>query len=145
MLTGTWEYTTDDLNQLTEFRRDDALILASEKNVEGYQRVAPFVDGNLYYWSSVNPDTNPDYPDIRVAGDGLGQPLVEREFVCNLGYQDYIYSMRADLIVYHRGFLKCMEHKTSVAGFVGQRLKSSQWDSQMTGQAWISSGCADSE
>jgi hypothetical protein len=62
VLTGTWEFTADDLDQLTESRRADALILASEKNVEGYRRVAPFVDGNLYYWSSVNPDTHPDYP-----------------------------------------------------------------------------------
>ena len=31
-------------------------MLASEKSVEGYQRVAGLVDGNAYYWSSVNPD-----------------------------------------------------------------------------------------
>ena len=63
VLTGTWKFTTDELNQITEIRRPDALILASEKTVDGYKRVASFVDGNLYYWSSVNPRTNTDYPD----------------------------------------------------------------------------------
>ncbi len=63
VLTGTWKFTTDELNRITEIRRPDALILASEKSVDGYKRVAPFVDGNLYYWSSVNPSTNTDYPD----------------------------------------------------------------------------------
>jgi len=63
VLTGSWEFTTNELSEITDRRRDDILILASEKDVEGYQRVAPFVDGNLYYWSSVRPDTNRDYPD----------------------------------------------------------------------------------
>ena len=38
------------------------LVLASEKNVAGYERVARLVDGDAYYWSSVNPSTYPDYP-----------------------------------------------------------------------------------
>ena len=37
-------------------------MLASEKNVEGYERLADVVDGDAYYWSSVNPDTFPNYP-----------------------------------------------------------------------------------
>ncbi len=63
VLTGTWKFTTYELDEITESRRDSALILATEKDITGYRRVAPFVDGNLYYWSSVNPNTNPDYPD----------------------------------------------------------------------------------
>jgi hypothetical protein len=31
------------------------LLLASEKSVDGYRRVADLVDGDAYYWSSVNP------------------------------------------------------------------------------------------
>ena len=38
------------------------LLLASEKNVDGYQRLADLVAGDAYYWSSVNPDTFPNYP-----------------------------------------------------------------------------------
>ena len=41
--------------------RDQLEVLASEKDVEGYQRVADLVDGNAYYWSSVNPDRHPGY------------------------------------------------------------------------------------
>lgn len=72
VLTGTWEFTEDELAQITDHRRDDLLVLGSEKSVEGYGRVAPYVDGNLYYWSSVNPETNPEYPQKLVdMGDAV--------------------------------------------------------------------------
>ena len=72
-----------------------------------------------------------------VAHDGEGKPLVEREFQVDLPYGDYVYTMRADLVILHRGYLKMGEHKTSVASFLGSRLKSSHFDSQMTGQCWV--------
>jgi len=59
---GTWQYSTEEVTRLTEGRRDSLLILASEKNIEGYDRLADLVDGDAYYWSSVNPDTFPNYP-----------------------------------------------------------------------------------
>ena len=34
-------------------------ILASERNVDGYRRLADLVDGDAYYWASVNPRTYP--------------------------------------------------------------------------------------
>ena len=37
------------------------MVLATEKNVPGYQRVAPAVEGNLYYWSSADPMSTPGY------------------------------------------------------------------------------------
>jgi hypothetical protein len=58
---GTWEFSQSDIANVTEDRRAQLLILASEKNLAGYQRLADWVDGNAYYWSSVNPDTNPTY------------------------------------------------------------------------------------
>jgi hypothetical protein len=58
---GTWEFSTPEIGSVVEDKRDDILILASEKNVKGYQRLADLVDGNAYYWSSVNPDTHPGY------------------------------------------------------------------------------------
>lgn len=61
VITGTWEYSLDDIQRITEDRRDDLLILASEKNVAGYLRVSQLVDGDLYYWSSVNPHTNGEH------------------------------------------------------------------------------------
>jgi hypothetical protein len=59
--TGTWEFSTEDVKRVTDQVRGRLLVLATEKNVEGYQRLARFVDGDLYYWASANPQTYPDY------------------------------------------------------------------------------------
>jgi len=66
-LTGTWSFSAQDIGRITSHRREDLQILATAKNVEDYLRVADHVDGNLYYWSSVNPDRYPDYPDKLMA------------------------------------------------------------------------------
>jgi hypothetical protein len=58
---GTWLYTTQDVASVTQARRSSLLILASEKNTAGYLRLASLVDGDAYYWSSVNPDTMSGY------------------------------------------------------------------------------------
>lgn len=58
---GTWEYSREDVANVVLGKRDQILILASEKNVDGYKRLADLVDGDAYYWSSVNPDTNSGY------------------------------------------------------------------------------------
>jgi hypothetical protein len=60
---GTWKFSTQDIEQVTLSRRNSLLILASERNTEGYNRLANLVDGDAYYWSSVNPDTFPNYQD----------------------------------------------------------------------------------
>ena len=60
---GTWEFSTDEIASVTERFRDRIYILASERNLEGYQRVSHLVDGNAYYWSSVNPETYPGYEE----------------------------------------------------------------------------------
>ena len=60
---GTWEFSEQEIGAVVQNKRDSLLILASEKNVKGYQRLSNMVDGNAYYWSSVNPDTHPEYPD----------------------------------------------------------------------------------
>lgn len=58
---GTWKFNEQDIERVTRDRRDSLLILATERNQDGYLRLADFVDGNAYYWSSVNPDTFPNY------------------------------------------------------------------------------------
>ena len=58
---GTWEFSREEVESVVVGKRDHLLILASEKNVEGYERLADLVDGDAYYWSSVNPDTFPGY------------------------------------------------------------------------------------
>jgi len=60
---GTWEFSPEEIQSVTEGKRDHLLILASEKNVKGYERLADVVDGDAYYWSSVNPDTHPGHPE----------------------------------------------------------------------------------
>ncbi len=60
---GTWEFSREEVGQVALGKRDHILLLASERNVAGYSRLAPFVDGNAYYWSSVNPDTFPGYAE----------------------------------------------------------------------------------
>ena len=60
---GTPEFTRAQLGSATRPWRRRLLILASERNVDGYRRVADLVDGNAYYWGSVNPATYPGYPE----------------------------------------------------------------------------------
>jgi len=60
---GTWRFSRDEVAGVVEGKRDQILILASERNVDGYSRLADLVDGDAYYWSSVNPDTFPGYPE----------------------------------------------------------------------------------
>jgi hypothetical protein len=58
---GTWKFSAADIKRATQPVRGRILVLASERNVKGYERVADAVDGDAYYWSSVNPDTFPGY------------------------------------------------------------------------------------
>jgi hypothetical protein len=61
IFSGTWAYTVVEVESVTANLRQGLLILASEKNVKGYQRIQHLVDGDAYYWSSVNPDTYSGY------------------------------------------------------------------------------------
>ena len=58
---GTWRFSRAEVASVTNRSRDGLLLLASEKNVAGYERIADLVDGDAYYWSSVNPSTYPHY------------------------------------------------------------------------------------
>lgn len=73
---GTSTFSVDEIRKLTQDKRDRILILASEKNVKGYQRLATLVDGNAYYWSSVNPETHPGYAEKMMA---MGQAVHKNE------------------------------------------------------------------
>ncbi|MFP5369605.1 MAG: hypothetical protein ACLGI3_02500, partial [Actinomycetes bacterium] len=50
-LSGTWHYSAEELRSITAPVKSQLMVLATEKNVEGYQRVASAVEGELYYWS----------------------------------------------------------------------------------------------
>jgi hypothetical protein len=58
---GTWKYSASDVAEVTRGVRGRLKVLASEKSVPGYLRLASHVDGNAYYWSSVDL-TTPGYP-----------------------------------------------------------------------------------
>ncbi|MFF0558867.1 endo-1,3-alpha-glucanase family glycosylhydrolase [Streptomyces sp. NPDC004266] len=60
---GTWSYSHDDVARVTSAVRGELLVLASEKNVDGYRRIADVTDGDAYYWSSPDPETTPGYAD----------------------------------------------------------------------------------
>lgn len=73
---GTWEYTAEEIGRVAGTRSQRSgcswtseltpvcvQLLSSERNVEGVRRLAGLVDGNAYYWSSVNPQTFPGYPE----------------------------------------------------------------------------------
>jgi hypothetical protein len=56
---GTWKFSTREIAAVTRRVRGRMLVLASEKNPDDYARVAPYVDGDAYYWSSVDPERHP--------------------------------------------------------------------------------------
>ncbi|HET9914816.1 MAG TPA: endo-1,3-alpha-glucanase family glycosylhydrolase [Anaerolineales bacterium] len=69
---GTWEFSLEEIQMVVQDKREHIFILASEKNVKGYQRVANLVDGDAYYWSSVNPETHPGYPEkLKAMGEAV--------------------------------------------------------------------------
>ncbi len=69
---GTWKFTTQQVAQVVQGKSSALLLLASERDVAGYQRLAKLVAGDAYYWSSVNPDTFPGYQDKL---DQMGQAV----------------------------------------------------------------------
>jgi hypothetical protein len=58
---GTWAFTRPQVAAVTGPVRDSMLVLSTEKSVQGYQRIADSTDGDAYYWSSVDPETNSNY------------------------------------------------------------------------------------
>lgn len=58
---GTWKFSADEVEAVAKAVRPDLLLLGTERNVDGYLRLAEDIDGNAYYWSSVNPETFPGY------------------------------------------------------------------------------------
>jgi hypothetical protein len=58
---GTWAFTREQVAQVTGPVRPGMLVLSTEKNVAGFDRLADLTDGDAYYWSSVNPATDPGY------------------------------------------------------------------------------------
>jgi hypothetical protein len=58
---GTWDYSEQDLHAIIAPVASQLMVLATEKSAAAYQRVAPAVDGELYYWSSPDPEKTTGY------------------------------------------------------------------------------------
>ena len=58
---GTWAFSYNQVAQVTRAVRPGMLVLSTEKNVAGFDRLASVTDGDAYYWSSVNPATQTGY------------------------------------------------------------------------------------
>lgn len=61
IISGSESYPREELDQMVAPVRHRLDVLGSEKSVEGYERIRDVVDGNAYYWSSVDPATYPAY------------------------------------------------------------------------------------
>jgi len=66
-LSGTWHYSEEELRSITEPVASRLLVLATEKNVADYERVASAVEGELYYWSSGDPQQTRGYQEKLLA------------------------------------------------------------------------------
>ena len=91
----------------------------------------------IAYWERFGPtSSNPDYPKIKVLCDTEGLPYIEREWITPLPYSNYYITSKIDLIITDGGYVKAMEHKTSVASFVTSRLSSIHYDAQFTAEIY---------
>ena len=63
ILSGTWEFTAREVAEISDNFRDKLYLLGSERSTEGYLRLADKLDGNAYYWSSVDPTTTQGYEE----------------------------------------------------------------------------------
>jgi hypothetical protein len=59
---GTWGFSRADISAVTAGLRQRIRILASERDIDGLNRVGDIVDGDAYYWSSLDSNA-PDYLD----------------------------------------------------------------------------------
>lgn len=60
---GTWEFSVEEVAEVASRVGEGLLLLASERQLEEYVRLASWVDGNAYYWSSADPVETPGYEE----------------------------------------------------------------------------------
>jgi hypothetical protein len=52
---GTWRFTLPEITKVSKAVRPHLQLLASERQLDRWVELGPLVDGNAYYWSSVDP------------------------------------------------------------------------------------------
>jgi hypothetical protein len=71
---GTWAFSHSDVARVTGPVRGDMLVLNTQKNLQEYQKLADVTDGDAYYWSSVNPDSNTGHaPKLNAMSQAIHQ------------------------------------------------------------------------
>lgn len=69
---GTSKFSMEQIRAAVTPVRGDVQVLASEKDVEGYNRIADVVEGDAYYWSSVDPTRDRGFAEkLRRLGDAV--------------------------------------------------------------------------
>ncbi len=58
---GTWAFSPREIERVVTEHRPRVRILGSERNPADYVAKAGLFDGNAYYWSSVNPESQRNY------------------------------------------------------------------------------------
>lgn len=77
----------------------------------------------------------PLWPETKVLCLEDGRPAAELEITVPLGFEDYVYTCRADLVsLYQDRYVRVEEHKTSAPSFVDKLLNSLPKSSQFTGE-----------
>jgi hypothetical protein len=92
----------------------------------------------IHHWT----ETEPEYPTWKVALDKNGEPLVEREFELDLGYNGYVFTSKIDVVcVFQDEYLVPLEHKTVDVSRAGRLVQQFMLDGQASGQLWLLQQC----
>lgn len=78
--------------------------------------------------------SNCEYPELSIAADAQGLPLLEREFEIDLGVNDYVFTCKPDAIVWYGGMLAVLEHKTTAASRLSRVFDEMNMNLQTTGE-----------
>jgi len=121
-------------------RAVDGLELAANEVRSEYQELTEWKEDLLqakmlgfYYMDEYGPKSpNRDWPRFQVAFDGLGRPLIERQFELDLGYSGYYVTSKPYLIMWKDGRLMTRDHKTSAASYARRRASNIDTDPQFT-------------
>ena len=132
----TGEYSLDTMIEAGTQELTDRKDEFSEEKGQHFDEALVLVTSLLekYHYHMGPGGIDQDFPSYKVAGDDQGEPLIEREFWLDLGYRDYTFTARLDLLMWVEGYLEVREHKTTAASRCGMLIRQLALDGQITGQ-----------
>lgn len=78
-----------------------------------------------------------EYPELSIASDANGLPLLEREFEIDLDFNDYVFTCKPDAIIWYGGALAVLEHKTTAASRLSRVFDEMNMSIQTTGEWFV--------